>query len=108
MQAALAQYLPGAAWRRLRGLGTTLESVRVKYAMTCTPFTTDPDATVNEAAALMLDKRVGSLPVLADGRLVGIVTDRDAVRALATPTPPRARGTPASPARRRRRPRSTS
>lgn len=88
---ALAEYVSEAAWRRLRGLGTTLESYRVKYAMTCTPVTTTPDVAVSQAAALMLEKHVGSLPVLEDGKLVGIITDRDAVRALATETPALAR-----------------
>jgi CBS domain-containing protein len=42
---------------------------------------------LTQAAALMLEKRVGSLPVIESGKLVGIVTDRDAVKALAAHVP---------------------
>ena len=41
-------------------------------------------APIREAAAMMRDGDIGSLPVVEDGRLVGIVTDRDiVVRAIA-------------------------
>ena len=39
-----------------------------------------PDATLKEAAELMDRGNVGTLVVLDEGRLVGIVTDRDIVR----------------------------
>jgi len=41
-------------------------------------------APIREAAAMMRDGDIGSLPVVENGRLVGIVTDRDiVVRAIA-------------------------
>ena len=39
-----------------------------------------PDRTIREAAAIMDQSGIGSLAVVEDGRLVGIVTDRDLVR----------------------------
>lgn len=46
--------------------------------------TVDAAATVTEAARLLADAGVGSLPVVEDGRPIGIVTDRDlVVRVLA-------------------------
>jgi len=58
--------------------------VNVKELMTRDPATLDPDSTCTEAATLMKDKDCGSLPVVKDGKLVGIVTDRDIVlRAVA-------------------------
>jgi CBS domain-containing protein len=84
---ALEQYLSTAARRRLRGIASTLENLRVKDAMTCNPITARPDMPVTQAAALMLEARVGSLPVVDNDTLVGIVTDRDAVRALASSVP---------------------
>jgi signal-transduction protein with cAMP-binding, CBS, and nucleotidyltransferase domain len=39
-----------------------------------------PEATVFEAIALMAEKRVGALMVLADGKLAGIVSERDYAR----------------------------
>ena len=84
---ALEEHLSERARRRLRGIGATLENLRVKDAMTWNPVTTRPDMPLTQAAALMLEKHVGSLPVLEDGALVGILTDRDAVRALAAQIP---------------------
>jgi CBS domain-containing protein len=84
---AVEQYLSDAARRRLRGIATTLENVRVKEAMTCNPITTRPDMPLTQAAALMLEARVGSLPVIENGKLVGIITDRDAVKALVRHVP---------------------
>lgn len=44
----------------------------------------EPDTTLFDAARLMRDLDVGSLPICEDDRLVGIVTDRDlAVRGMA-------------------------
>ncbi|HXD95027.1 MAG TPA: CBS domain-containing protein [Candidatus Acidoferrum sp.] len=84
---ALEEYLSVAARRRLRGIGAVLENLRVKDAMTCSPVTTTPGVAVTQAAALMLERNVGSLPVIDNGRLIGIVTDRDAVKALARQVP---------------------
>lgn len=79
---ALAEQLSLTAQRRLRGLGEALENLRVKDAMTWTVVTTDPDATIARAAVLMFEGRVGSLPVVEAGKLVGILTERDVLRAL--------------------------
>ena len=43
-------------------------------------FTTAPDATVQEALELMVSKSISSLPVISQGELVGIVSERDYVR----------------------------
>ncbi len=45
-------------------------------------FTTS-DVDLGEAANVMLDKDVGSLPVLEEGELKGIITERDIVRSMA-------------------------
>lgn len=42
----------------------------------------EPQATLGEAATLMGERRLGSALVLEADRLVGIVTERDIVRAL--------------------------
>ena len=47
--------------------------------MTPDPITVGPKASVTEAAHLMVDNRVGALPVLEGERLVGIVTEGDLI-----------------------------
>ena len=44
----------------------------------------DPESTVGDAATLMGEHEVGSVAVVEDGRLIGILTERDIVRALST------------------------
>lgn len=57
---------------------------RVADVMTREPAYLFPDETVLQAARLMADLHVGSLPVCDRGMLVGILTDRDiAVRSTA-------------------------
>ena len=50
-------------------------------AMSAPPVTIDADRAVREAAALMIDRAINRLPVMSAGRLVGIVTRADLVRA---------------------------
>ncbi len=79
----LAEYLSGAERRRLENLGQTFENLRVRDAMTWDVLTINPGAPVAQAAAIMFEARVSSLAVVEQGRLVGIVTERDVLRALA-------------------------
>jgi CBS domain-containing protein len=45
--------------------------------------TTSPGRSINDAAREMLQKNVGSLPVIEDARLVGLITEFDLVKAFA-------------------------
>lgn len=58
--------------------------MKVKDIMTVEARTCSTATSCAAAAALMLDGDCGVLPVLDDGRLVGVVTDRDMYIALAT------------------------
>lgn len=60
-----------------RHVGATAGDVMTKDVITVSP-----DATVAEAATLILDRDVKRLPVVEEGRLVGILTRKDLVRAL--------------------------
>jgi CBS domain-containing protein len=56
----------------------------VKDAMSTSPRTIEASTPLTDAARLMRDQDVGSLPIVEDGRLTGILTDRDiAIRAVA-------------------------
>ena len=60
----------------------------VREIMTPNPKTASPDTPISEVAQMMKDEDVGSIPVVEDGRLVGIVTDRDlTIQALAERRP---------------------
>lgn len=56
----------------------------VQEAMTSNPTAITPDTTAQEAARSMKTEDVGALPIVEDGRLTAVVTDRDlAIRVLA-------------------------
>jgi CBS domain-containing protein len=56
----------------------------VRDLMTQNPRAVRPDDTVVDAARMMRDENVGSLPVVDSDRLIGMVTDRDvSVRVVA-------------------------
>ena len=49
----------------------------VRETMTANPRSIETSASVVEAARLMRDEHIGSLPVVKGGRLIGMITDRD-------------------------------
>jgi len=58
--------------------------VKVRDIMTTSVETIAPDTDLVAAARRMKELNVGSLPVVKEGRLIGIITDRDiVVRAVA-------------------------
>jgi CBS domain-containing protein len=59
-----------------------LTAKTVGDAMTAPAITVDPDVPTHKAAARMVDNAVNRLPVVEDGKLVGIVTRADLVRAF--------------------------
>lgn len=57
---------------------------RCREIMTATVTTANREMSLQEVALLMKDGDMGSLPIIEDGKLAGIVTDRDiVVRAIA-------------------------
>ena len=56
-----------------------LTMLRVKEVMTTDVITTRPDMALAEAAKTMLERKIGCLPVMDGGRLVGILTESDFV-----------------------------
>lgn len=79
---AVAEYLSARAQRRLREVGQALENLRVRDVMTWVVVTTPADASIAHAALVMTERRVGSLPVVDNGKLVGMLTERGVLRAL--------------------------
>jgi acetoin utilization protein AcuB len=59
-----------------------LARTRIKELMKTRVVTTTADTPVEEAAMVMLDKSIGCLPVIEQGALAGIISDKDIYRAL--------------------------
>lgn len=68
--------------RDLRDQRGRWEDTRVSAAMSNDPLTVSSKTTVEEAAQIMLENKIGGLPVLDDGRLVGIITASDVLQAF--------------------------
>ncbi len=58
-----------------------LTRLTVGKVMTGSVITVGPERDARDAAQLLLDHRIGALPVLDGGRLIGIVTETDLLRA---------------------------
>lgn len=54
--------------------------MRASDVMSRPPVTVEPDTLVKEAARVMAERRLSGLPVVAGGRLVGVVTEADLLR----------------------------
>jgi len=54
-----------------------LSRLRVSELMTAELITVTPGTLLEEAARVMVDNKIGGLPVIEDGRLVGIITETD-------------------------------
>ena len=63
-------------------LNYLLSKMKVKEIMKKNPLTLTPDTPFEEALKIGQDKKIGSFPVVENGKLVGIATESDIVRFL--------------------------
>ncbi|MGC8495065.1 MAG: CBS and ACT domain-containing protein [Syntrophobacteraceae bacterium] len=70
----------------LRGvlIASMLEDLTLEDVMVRNPLTTTPETPLEEAALLLLDRRVGGMPVVEKGVLAGIITVADILSAFIT------------------------
>jgi acetoin utilization protein AcuB len=61
-------------------LNTILDALPVRRFMTASPLTVTPLTGVARAAQIMVEEKIGGLPVVDQGRLVGIITESDILR----------------------------
>ncbi len=59
-----------------------MEETPIARIMISSPVTTTADTPLLDAAEVMLNTKYGALPVVSEGRVVGIITDNDLTRAL--------------------------
>ena len=59
-----------------------IAATTVEDAMTANPVTVNPDTGIEEVAAFMVEKNYHTLPVVDEGKLVGIVGKEDVLRTL--------------------------
>jgi acetoin utilization protein AcuB len=68
--------------RDIRAHAGYLDSTKITAAMTSDPKTVTPKMSVEDAARLMISHKIGGLPVMEDGKLVGIITTTDVLKAF--------------------------
>jgi acetoin utilization protein AcuB len=66
----------------IRELHYLLDKLTVGEIMTRNVITISPDISVEEATTLLHDNKIGCLPVVEDGNLVGILTENDVMEIL--------------------------
>ncbi|HXG52406.1 MAG TPA: CBS domain-containing protein [candidate division Zixibacteria bacterium] len=77
--------LLGAAASAIFGLkprsrSALLKTVRIKDVMKKNVITVRPDTPIKDAARLMAEKKIGCVPVMDEGTLIGLVTTTDILR----------------------------
>jgi CBS domain-containing protein len=75
----------GAPGRRPRAAARKAEGLTAQELMSSPVITVDEATPLRDVAALMVRKQINRVPVLRDGRLVGIVSRADVLRALTRP-----------------------
>jgi len=92
MQQHSIRHLPVVEDNKLVGLVTesslrpylSPEKLRLplREVMIINPITVDPEASIDEAARLIYKYKIGGLPVISQGKLVGIITITDILEAF--------------------------
>ena len=63
-------------------VGYLLSKLKVEEIMTKKVITVGADAPIEEAARILIDNKVGGLPVVREGKLVGIITETDIFKTI--------------------------
>jgi len=75
-------FMPLTSLKRIEKEVEKIAAITVAEAMTAKPVTVTPDTAIEEVASLMVDKCFHTLPVVKDGKLVGVVGKEDVLRTL--------------------------
>ena len=83
-------FFPLSSTKQLEKEVRKIAATTVAQAMTGNPVSVTPDTGIEAVAGLMVDNSFHTLPVVQQGKLVGVVGKEDVLRTLvATVTPPR-------------------
>ena len=63
-------------------LNYLISKVTLKDVMTKNVITVTPETPVQEAARIMAEKKIGGLPVVQSGKVIGVITETDLFRVL--------------------------
>jgi acetoin utilization protein AcuB len=67
----------------LHEIHALMANLRMRDVMSRPVVTVDPECPLEEAAGIMVDRKIGSLPVLQEERVVGMITETDIFRVFA-------------------------
>jgi len=74
--------IPLTSMKQIEKQVQKITATTVAQAMTKNPVTVQPDTGIEEVAALMVDKNFHTIPVVDEGKLVGILGKEDILRTL--------------------------
>ena len=57
-----------------------IKTIKIKEVMTEDVITIAPETTIKGAARIMIDKKIGCLPVVENEKLIGLLTETDILR----------------------------
>ena len=75
-------FIPLTSTKKLEKIIQKIAAITVRDAMTKDPVSVQPDTDIGVIAELMVDKNFHSLPVVEDGKLVGIIGKEDVLQTL--------------------------
>jgi CBS domain-containing protein len=75
-------FMPLTSLKKIEKEVEKIAALTVDQAMTHKPTTVSPETGIEEVASLMVDRNFHTLPVVKDGRLVGVVGKEDILKTL--------------------------
>jgi CBS domain-containing protein len=75
-------FVPMTSMKQMEKQVRKIAAITAEEAMTRDPVTVKPDDDIGKVATLMVDRNFHTLPVVADGELVGVVGKEDVLRTL--------------------------
>ncbi len=78
----LDSFIPLASSRQLEHEFEKISAITVAQAMADDPVTTGPQTPISEIASLMVENRFHTIPVVEDGKLLGIIGQEDILKRL--------------------------